>query len=68
MSRIPNFAGIDFADATAAAPTAAATPWLTPEGVAVKSAYDADDLAGLDGLDTFPASRLTCAAPTPPCT
>ena len=41
MSRIPNFAGIDFADATTTAPTAAAAPWLTPEGVAVKSAYGA---------------------------
>ncbi len=36
MSRIPNFAQIDFADAPAAA-TAQGAPWLTPEGVAVKS-------------------------------
>ncbi|MFY9895188.1 MAG: methylmalonyl-CoA mutase [Xanthobacteraceae bacterium] len=65
MSRIPNFAGIDFADATAAAPTAAATPWLTPEGVGVKSAYDADDLAGLDGLDTFPGIAPYLRGPYP---
>ena len=38
MSRIPNFAQIDFADAPLAAPAQAA-PWLTPEGVAVKSSY-----------------------------
>ena len=65
MSRIPNFAGIDFADATAAAPTAAAMPWLTPEGVAVKSAYGADDLAGLDGLDTFPGIAPYLRGPYP---
>ena len=35
MSRIPNFAQIDFADAPLAA-AAQAAPWLTPEGVAVK--------------------------------
>jgi len=39
MSRIPNFAKVGFADALAAgAPaTAAPAPWLTPEGIAVKS-------------------------------
>ena len=64
MSRIPNFAGIDFADkpAAAAAPTA---PWLTPEGVAVKSAYGADDLDGLDGLDTFPGIAPYLRGPYP---
>jgi len=65
MSRIPNFAGIDFADASAAAPTADAMPWLTPEGVAVKSAYGPDDLAGLDGLDTFPGIAPYLRGPYP---
>ena len=46
MSRIPDFAQIDFTDAPAAAPAAAAAPWLTPESVAVKSVYGADDLEG----------------------
>jgi methylmalonyl-CoA mutase len=29
-------------------------PWLTPEGIAVKSAYTAADRAGLDFVDGFP--------------
>src|ERR1700735_3628281 len=53
MSRIPDFARIDFAEALlAGAPPAA--PWLTPEEIAVKSGYTAADLNGLDGLDTYP--------------
>ncbi|MGA3309083.1 MAG: methylmalonyl-CoA mutase family protein, partial [Xanthobacteraceae bacterium] len=69
MSRIPNFAEIDFADApraaAAPAPAAAAMPWLTPEGVAVKSVYGADDLNGLDGLDTFPGIAPYLRGPYP---
>ena len=65
MSRIPNFAEIDFADAPAAAPSAAAAPWLTPEGIAVKSAYGADDLAGLDCLDTYPGIAPYLRGPYP---
>jgi methylmalonyl-CoA mutase len=29
-------------------------PWLTPEGIAVKTGYDAADRAGLDFVDGFP--------------
>jgi methylmalonyl-CoA mutase len=54
MSRIPNFAQIDFADTPARAAPAAAAPWLTPEGIEVASAYGADALKGLDALDTYP--------------
>ena len=36
MSRIPDFAKVDFAAAPAAAPGGGAEPWLTPEGIAVK--------------------------------
>ncbi|MFZ2030017.1 MAG: methylmalonyl-CoA mutase [Vitreimonas sp.] len=37
-------------------PTRAANgePWLTPEGIAVKTAYDAEDRADLDFVDGFP--------------
>jgi methylmalonyl-CoA mutase len=64
MSRIPNFAEIDFADASPAAPASAA-PWLTPEDIAVKAAYGAADLRGLDGLDTYPGIAPYLRGPYP---
>ena len=66
MSRIPNFAQVDFADAPcAAAATVAAAPWLTPEGIAVESTYAADDLAGLDCLDSYPGIAPYLRGPYP---
>jgi methylmalonyl-CoA mutase len=64
MSRIPNFAEIDFADASPAA-AASAAPWLTPEDIAVKAAYGAADLRGLDGLDTYPGIAPYLRGPYP---
>ena len=64
MSRIPNFAQVDFADAPGA-PMAQGAPWLTPEGVAVKSTYGSDDLKGLDGLDTYPGIAPFLRGPYP---
>jgi methylmalonyl-CoA mutase len=66
MSPIPNFAEIDFAPARL--PTSAASvadPWLTPEGIAVKPLYGADDLAGLDFLDTYPGIAPYLRGPYP---
>src|SRR6476660_7560774 len=54
MSQIPNFAKVDFAESTTPAGKAAAAPWTTPEGIAVKPIYSDHDLAGLDFLNTFP--------------
>ncbi len=56
MSRIPDFSRLDWQDAAAftAPPAAAASDWLTPEGIAVKSAYAAADIAGLEGIDSYP--------------
>jgi methylmalonyl-CoA mutase len=65
MSAIPNFATIDYADAGAAPAVAAATPWLTPEGIAVKPAYGPRDLAGIDFLDTFPGIAPYLRGPYP---
>jgi methylmalonyl-CoA mutase len=71
MSPIPNFAEIDFAPAgtsTAAVATPAAAPaapWLTPEGIAVKPLYGADDLKGLDFLDTYPGVAPYLRGPYP---
>jgi methylmalonyl-CoA mutase len=64
MSRVPDFAKIDFAD-TAAPATPSGAPWLTPEEVMVKGAYSADDLNGLDGLDTYPGLAPFLRGPYP---
>src|SRR5436305_1828799 len=65
MSRIPDFASIDFSPAVAAPPRGGAEPWLTPEGIAVKSAYGPDDVAGLAGLDSFPGIAPYLRGPYP---
>jgi len=64
MSRIPNFAQVDYAEVPQAAASPAA-PWLTPEEIAVKSAYGAADLNGLDGLDTYPGIAPYLRGPYP---
>src|SRR5271165_3986836 len=65
MSRIPNFADIAFEKTTAAAPAGSAEPWLTPEGILVKSAYGEADLAGIDFLDTWPGIAPYLRGPYP---
>jgi methylmalonyl-CoA mutase len=53
---VPNFAELDF-DAVAlngSGPVTDGEIWDTPEGVAVKSSYQASDLAGLDFLEGYP--------------
>ena len=65
MSRIPDFATIDFAPTAAAPPSGGAEPWLTPEGIAVKPAYGPDDLNGLAGLDSFPGIAPYLRGPYP---
>ncbi len=70
MTRIPDFATIEFAEASAGrdGPRAAATtgqPWVTPEGIAVKPSYAADDLAGIDFLDTMPGIAPYLRGPYP---
>ena len=64
MSRIPNFSQVDFAEAPSPVPAQAA-PWLTPEGVAVKSVYAAADLKDLDGLDSYPGIAPFLRGPYP---
>jgi hypothetical protein len=51
MSQVPDFTRIDFADSPppdSPMPVAAGSDWLTPEEIAVKERYSADDLKGLD--------------------
>jgi methylmalonyl-CoA mutase len=65
MSRIPDFTKIAFADPAMPPPGAAAAPWLTPEGIAVKPVYGPRDLDGLDFLDTFPGIPPYLRGPYP---
>lgn len=65
MSRLPAFAEIDWRapDLTPRAPAAA--PWMTPEGIPVKPAYGAADVAGLPFLDTYPGVAPYLRGPYP---
>ena len=64
MSRIPNFATVDFADARVSA-DAKADAWLTPEGIPVQPVYGESDVAGLDFLDTYPGKPPYLRGPYP---
>ncbi len=64
MSGIPDFTKVAFAPVPAA-PSAAAEPWLTPEGIPVKPIYGPDDVKGLDFLDTFPGIAPYLRGPYP---
>src|SRR3989475_1540295 len=64
MTRIPSFASVDFSPAMPQ-PPAPGAPWLTPEGIAVKPVYGADDVKGLDFLDTFPGIAPYLRGPYP---
>jgi methylmalonyl-CoA mutase len=51
---LPDFTKLALGADVAKTTSPAGEPWLTPEGVAVKSAYVAEDRAGLDFVDGFP--------------
>src|SRR5881227_2832538 len=65
MSPIPNFAGVAFEPVDTAPIAGAAEPWLTPEGIPVKSLYGPDDLKNLDFLDTYPGIAPYLRGPYP---
>ncbi len=69
MSRIPDFANIAFEKPAGAAPADGAEPWLTPEGIPVKSRYSRRrsrrhrfprDLAGHCALSARPLPHHVC--------
>jgi methylmalonyl-CoA mutase len=61
---IPDFSQIPFRPVGAPDP-APSEPWLTPEGVAVKSFYSPEDLDGLTNLDTWPGLPPYLRGPYP---
>ena len=66
MSQLPDFASIDWqAPQSAAADSASAPDWITPEGIPVKPSYGERDLAGLDFLDTWPGIAPYLRGPYP---
>jgi methylmalonyl-CoA mutase len=65
MTRIPNFAEIPFAPGAVPRPPGDAEPWLTPEDILVKPAYDEADLADVDFLDTWPGIAPYLRGPYP---
>src|SRR5664279_4055696 len=65
MSRIPNFADIAFKRTAATGLAASAEPWLTPEGIPVKSSYGEADLTGIDFLETWPGIAPFLRGPYP---
>jgi methylmalonyl-CoA mutase len=64
MSAIPNFSSLPFTAGGAPDP-AGPEVWATPEGIGVKPIYRAEDLAGLDFLDTWPGLPPYLRGPYP---
>jgi methylmalonyl-CoA mutase len=67
MSRIPDFSTIALARPSPLqeAGKGEGQPWLTPEGIAVKPRYGAEDRDGIDFLDTFPGLPPYLRGPYP---
>jgi methylmalonyl-CoA mutase len=65
-SRIPDFSTLEFADtAPPIAVLPQGEPWLTPEGIPVKTGYGPEDREGLDFLDTYPGLPPYLRGPYP---
>jgi methylmalonyl-CoA mutase len=65
MSKLPDFSKVQFRESTVEARASTAEPWLTPEGIPVKSAYNEHDLAGIDFLNTWPGIAPYLRGPYP---
>ncbi|MCG8444747.1 MAG: methylmalonyl-CoA mutase family protein, partial [Hyphomicrobiales bacterium] len=64
MSRIPDFTNVPYETARGAQ-TPQGEPWMTPEGIAVKTAYGPEDRSGLDFIDTWPGLPPFLRGPYP---
>jgi methylmalonyl-CoA mutase len=65
MTRIPSFTDMSFEQNAPRAALADTPAWQTPEGIAVKPAYGAGDLEGLDFLDGLPGVPPYLRGPYP---
>ncbi|MBR7620458.1 methylmalonyl-CoA mutase [Phenylobacterium sp. 20VBR1] len=65
MSSFPDFSTLAFDDQVTVAPVPPSPAWETPEGIAVKSAYGAADIAGLDDLAGYPGLAPFVRGPYP---
>jgi len=65
MSKLPDFSKVQFRESAVAGAPNDAQPWLTPEGIPVKAAYDERDLADIDFLDTWPGIAPYLRGPYP---
>jgi methylmalonyl-CoA mutase len=65
MGRLPDFDKIDWREPNLVPPRAGNEPWLTPEAIPVKPVYGADDLEGIDFLDTWPGIAPFLRGPYP---
>ncbi len=64
MSQIPDFSKVAFAEARCPS-LPNASPWVTPEGIAVNCVYEARDVEGLAGIDTYPGIPPFLRGPYP---
>ncbi len=62
---LPDFSKLNLETDVAPASPPRGDAWLTPEGIAVKSAYTAADRAGLDFIDGFPGMAPFGRGPYP---
>ena len=65
MSGIPDFSTIAFAETPVPGADRHGVPWMTPEGIAVKPVYGADDMRGIDFLETYPGLPPYLRGPYP---
>ncbi len=65
MTQIPDFSKVDLQIDLAGVPEGRAGTFMTPEGIELKGAYSADDVAGLGFLKTYPGMLPFLRGPYP---
>ena len=65
MTQFPDFSTLPFDGGPSAFPKATGEPWVTPEGLEVRPAYDAADIEGLVALGGFPGLAPFVRGPYP---
>ena len=65
MTTIPDFTTVDFEPQSATGAAPSELVWETPESIPVKPVYTADDIAGLDFLETRPGLAPYLRGPYP---